>query len=146
MAKIHRIPGVSFSQVWGVFFSQLEDEITEHTVDRGPLYERKVAIYQKALEANPNSDELLCGYLFCCEQVWEYACHRIIVLCLILRYQKVSDLWEKTVAAHPDSSRLWRHYMQYSLSHLATMTMTRLRLTIANALKVLAAQKKYYQV
>jgi hypothetical protein len=58
----------------------------------------------------------------------------------------VSELWEKTVSAHPDSSRLWRHYMQYSLSHLTTMTMTRLRLTISNALRVLAAQKKYYQV
>ena len=48
------------------------DKVTKSDVNRRPVIEKKISIFEEALKANPHSEELLIGYLFCGEQIWEY--------------------------------------------------------------------------
>lgn len=50
-----------------------QDTRARSEVNKAPVIEKKIAIFEEALKANPHSEELLLGYLFCCEQIWEYA-------------------------------------------------------------------------
>lgn len=52
-----------------------QDVRAKGEVNKAPAIEKKISIFEEALKSNPHSEELLLGYLFCCEQIWEYVFH-----------------------------------------------------------------------
>lgn len=63
------------------------------------VLEKKIAIYEKALAYHPNSEELLLGYLECCQKVMEA--------------DKLSALWDRIIAQHPGRMRLWKAFIRF---------------------------------
>ena len=61
--------------------------------------ERKIAIYEKALEKNPINDDLLLGYMALCKETWQQA--------------KIIKFWKDLVFRQPQKVRLWMGYIQY---------------------------------
>jgi hypothetical protein len=55
-------------------FINFQDEYLKlsQTKSIGPILEKKLAIYQRALQYNPANEELLIGYGNCSERIWEY--------------------------------------------------------------------------
>jgi len=98
----------------------------------GPILEKKISIYQNAIKANPASEELLLGYLACCEQLWET--------------EKVLKVWQKTVFDHPDSPGLWKAYLAFFQSNFSSFTMSALRTLYGQAIKILLKSKGLYTI
>ena len=63
------------------------------------LLERKVSIFERALEQNPTSEELLVGHMTLVQQTWPN--------------EKLVRKWKEIVFVHPNRPRLWLGYIQF---------------------------------
>lgn len=69
------------------------------------VIEKKLSIYEKALEHNPNSIELITGHLQLCSEVWSP--------------EKLLERWKKIIFIHPNKTALWRQYIHFAQSHFS---------------------------
>ena len=87
------------------------------------LIERKIAIYEKALEKNPINVELLTGHMFLCQEVWER--------------ERVARRWKDLVFRQPQCAKLWLGYIQYCQTHYSSFSTSSLIATYTKALSTL---------
>eukprot|EP01105_Mastigella_eilhardi_P004520 TRINITY_DN1603_c1_g1_i1.p1 TRINITY_DN1603_c1_g1~~TRINITY_DN1603_c1_g1_i1.p1 ORF type:complete len:1250 (-),score=349.04 TRINITY_DN1603_c1_g1_i1:67-3816(-) len=116
-------------------YIRLQDEFSKLGDHRavGSLLEKKLMMYQRALECYPKSEELVLGYLSVCQAAWDSS--------------KVSTLWEKILAhqgteiAPRMTARLWREYIRFCLSSFTNFNMTLVRSTHVRAISLLSRLK-----
>lgn len=89
------------------------------------LMERKIAIYEKALEKNPINVELLTGHMVLCQEVWER--------------ERVTRRWKDLVFRQPQCARLWMGYIHYCQTHYSSFSTSSLIATYTKALSTLRA-------
>lgn len=76
------------------------------------VLERKVAIFERALENNPTSVELLIGYMQLVREFWET--------------EKVIRKWKDIVFHQPHKAQLWLHYIHFCQTSFTSFTVTSL--------------------
>lgn len=87
------------------------------------LIERKIAIFEKALEKNPIDTKLITGHMKLCEEVWEH--------------EKIVKRWKDIVFRQPQNSDLWLGYLSYSQKHYSSFSTSSLISLYAKALSTL---------
>ncbi|KAI9489261.1 NRDE-2, necessary for RNA interference-domain-containing protein [Zychaea mexicana] len=76
--------------------------------NKSSLNEVKMAIFEKALEANPSDETLLSAYLACGEEIWD-------TLTLLQH-------WDKALKARPESIRLWADYINLRQTNFSSFS------------------------
>ena len=89
------------------------------------LIERKMAIYEKALQTNPLSVDLIKGYMALCEEVWDH--------------DKMVKTWRDTVFKLPHKASLWVDYILYCQRHFSFFTVTQLCTVYAKCISTLSS-------
>jgi tetratricopeptide (TPR) repeat protein len=74
------------------------------------VLERKVAIFERALESNPTSVELLIGYMELVREFWET--------------EKVVRNWKDIVFHQPHKAQLWLHYIHFCQTSFSSFTVS----------------------
>ncbi|KAI8051900.1 NRDE-2, necessary for RNA interference-domain-containing protein [Gilbertella persicaria] len=96
--------------------------------NRTSLNEVKLSIFEKALDHNPTSEELIHAYLACGAEVWETI--------------RLLRKWDTVLKDHPDSIRLWSDYINLRQTNFASFSFTQCVHVFEDALAVLG---KYAQ-
>ncbi|KAI8968975.1 NRDE-2, necessary for RNA interference-domain-containing protein [Mycotypha africana] len=95
---------------------------------RASLNEVKLSIFEKALEHNPESEQLILAYLECGAETWE-------TLPLL-------QMWDKYLKRLPDSIQLWSSYINLRQTNFASFTFTQCVNVFEDALSILMRQAK----
>jgi len=93
--------------------------------NRVALIERKMAIYEKALQTNPLSVDLIKGYMTLCEEVWHH--------------DKMIKTWRDTVFKLPHKASLWVDYVLYCQRQFSYFTVTQLCAVYAKSISTLSS-------
>lgn len=89
------------------------------------MLEKKISILEKAVELNPNSEELL--------------------LCLLKSYQgrdsidTAMEKWERILMQHSDSCKLWKEFLLVCQGDFTQFRVSKLRRIYAHAIQALAS-------
>lgn len=94
---------------WGHLPGQAGDSTGHKT---RALLDRKIAIYERALEHNPTSEELLIGHMSLVWEVWTT--------------EKVIKRWKDLVFRQPNRPRLWLSYLHYCQTNFSSFGTTSL--------------------
>lgn len=89
------------------------------------LFERKVAIYERALESNPLSVELLIGHMNLVQELWET--------------EKLVRRWKDLVFQQPNKSQLWLSYIEFCQSRFSSFSTSSLTALYKKALSTLSS-------
>ncbi|KAI9303040.1 NRDE-2, necessary for RNA interference-domain-containing protein [Cunninghamella echinulata] len=81
---------------------------TKTKANKETLNEIKISIFNKALEHNPNSEELWFAYLRCGSEFWD-------TLTLLKN-------WDKALVRNPDSIRLWSDYINFRQTNFSSFS------------------------
>ena len=92
---------------------------------KSQVADRKLAIFERALESNPLSVDLLVGHMQQVEEVWEV--------------ERVVKRWKDLVFRQPHCPRLWLHYLQFCQGHFAAFTVSSLTALYTKGLSTLTA-------
>ena len=95
-------------------FIQFQDTYADKfaaNVKKKALIERKIAIYERALEVNPTSMELILGHMQLCAEIWDN--------------DQLEKKWKKLTFTHPNRSILWRYYLIYCQARFSSFATTR---------------------
>ena len=92
------------------------------------IIEKKIAVYEKALEQNPTSVELIVGHLDLCGEIMDTDD-------LIQKWKKVSFL-------HPSNTFLWRHYLLFTQSRFSVFSFSKAAKVYGKCLTTLSAIKE----
>lgn len=87
------------------------------------VFEKKVAIFDRAQEHNPNSLELTVAKLEVCKGFWET--------------EKLLSSWEQMLFLHPNNASVWSHYIMFVLSNFSYFTIPRIVKVYSKCLKTL---------
>lgn len=74
------------------------------------ILERKVAIFERALESNPTSVDLLVGYMELVREFWET--------------EKIVQKWKDIVFHQPHKAQLWLHYILFCQTSFTSFSVT----------------------
>ncbi len=104
-----------------------EESSVSYSKRRGQLvlFERKVAIYERALESNPLSVELLVGHMDLVQEVWET--------------ENLVRRWKDLVFQQPNKSRLWLNYIEFCQSRFSSFTTSSLTALYKKAVSTLSS-------
>ncbi|XP_015689394.2 nuclear exosome regulator NRDE2 [Oryza brachyantha] len=114
-------------KVW-LDFAQFQDKVAStqpQKAARLQTTERKISILEKAVELNPDNEELL--------------------LCLLKSYgerdstQSLLDKWEQILMKHPDSCKLWKQYLLLCQGEFSRFKVSDLRKSYSYAVQALSA-------
>ncbi|AQK75306.1 UPF0614 C14orf102-like protein [Zea mays] len=114
-------------KVW-LAFAQFQDKVAStqpQKAARLQTTERKISILEKAVELNPDSEELL--------------------LCLLKSYGKRDNTetlltkWEQILTKHPDSSTLWKQYLLLCQGEFSRFKVSEIRKSYVYAVQALSA-------
>ena len=89
------------------------------------LTERKMAIYERALELNPLSEELLVGYMSSVREKWDT--------------DTIIRKWKDLVFRQPNSPKLWMGYIHFCQTNFSSFTASSLTSLYAKCISTLAA-------
>lgn len=89
------------------------------------VLERKIAIFERALESNPLSEDLLVGHMALVAEVWET--------------ERVVKRWKDIVFKQPHKSLLWLRYIEFCQSRFSFFRSSVLRTLYCKAISTLAA-------
>uniref|UniRef100_A0A803MRW7 Uncharacterized protein n=1 Tax=Chenopodium quinoa TaxID=63459 RepID=A0A803MRW7_CHEQI len=125
-------------KVW-LDFAEFQDKIASKQPQKGArlqTFEKKISILEKAVELNPEDEDLL--------------------LCLLKAYQKRDSAdvfigrWEKVLMQHSGSCKLWREFLRAVQGDFSTFKVSEIRKMYAYAIQALYAtsrnRKKHRQV
>ena len=87
--------------------------------------ERKLAIFERALESHPLSVDLLVGHMQLVEGVWDV--------------ERVVRRWKDLVFRQPNQPQLWLHYLHFCQSHFSSFTVSSLTALYTKCLSTLTA-------
>ena len=89
------------------------------------VLERKVAIFERALESNPLSVELLVGHMTLAGEIWET--------------ERLVKRWKDIVFKQPNKSLLWLRYIEFCQSRFSFFRLSTLRTLYCKAISTLVA-------
>ncbi|KAJ9162552.1 hypothetical protein P3X46_022316 [Hevea brasiliensis] len=123
-------------KVW-LDFAEFQDRVAKMQPQKGArlqMLEKKISILEKAVELNPDNEELL--------------------LCLLKAYQSrdSTDMligrWEKVLMGHSGSSKLWKEYLHVVQGEFSRFKVSDMRKIYAHAIQALstACSKQFRQV
>ena len=69
------------------------------------VIEKKIAVFEKALQQNPNSLELIVAHLNLCGEIMDA--------------EELLEKWKKVSFVHPNNTLLWRHYLIFMQSRFS---------------------------
>ncbi|KAI8972712.1 NRDE-2, necessary for RNA interference-domain-containing protein [Pilobolus umbonatus] len=90
------------------------------------LNEVKLSIFEKAIDANPDNEQLILEYLKCGGQIWE-------TLSLLRE-------WDTMLKKHPDSIILWSNYINLRQTNFASFSFTQCVQIFEDAISILRRQ------
>ncbi|KAF2317625.1 hypothetical protein GH714_025828 [Hevea brasiliensis] len=122
-------------KVW-LDFAEFQDRVAKMQPQKGArlqMLEKKISILEKAVELNPDNEELL--------------------LCLLKAYQSrdSTDMligrWEKVLMGHSGSSKLWKEYLHVVQGEFSRFKVSDMRKIYAHAMQALstACSKQFRQ-
>lgn len=113
-----------------IAFANFQDELSigqrKKSVQVQAL-EKKISVLEKALEFNPDSEELLLFYLETCKK-------RDNISILIQR-------WENALMQHSGSYKLWRGFLRLCRGEFSSFTVSKMRNMYSHALQALSAAR-----
>uniref|UniRef100_A0A8C4R166 NRDE-2, necessary for RNA interference, domain containing n=1 Tax=Eptatretus burgeri TaxID=7764 RepID=A0A8C4R166_EPTBU len=101
------------------------DSLEGRTKTRSALLERRLAIVERALEANPSSTELKLSHLEAGAELWATS--------------QLAGEWKKLVFMHPNDASLWARYLLFAQSHQSTFSVSRVNSLYGKCLSTLAS-------
>ncbi|KAG6498104.1 hypothetical protein ZIOFF_046013 [Zingiber officinale] len=114
-------------KVW-LSFAEFQDKVASTLTKKAArlqMLEKKVSILEKAVEFNPNSEELL--------------------LCLLKTYLNrdtidiAMEKWEKILIQHSDSCKLWKEFLLFCQGDFSQFKVSKIRKSYAHAIQALSA-------
>lgn len=87
----------------------------------------KLSIFEKALEHNPDNEDLIHAYLQCGAETWDTL--------------KLLREWDQVLHQHPDSIRLWSDYINLRQTNFSSFTFTQCVQVFEDALSTLKRHK-----
>ena len=92
------------------------------------IIEKKIAVFEKALQKNPNSVELIVGHLDLCNE--------------ILDTEELVQKWKKVSFVHPNNTLLWRHYVLFMQTRFSVFSFSKAAAVYGKCLSTLSSIKE----
>ncbi|KAG2234395.1 hypothetical protein INT48_003622 [Thamnidium elegans] len=118
-------------QLW-LEFIKFQDEAaagldpTASKTNKASLNEVKLSIFEKALDYNPQDQDLILAYLNCGAETWETL--------------KLLQEWDVMLKQQPDSIKLWSEYINLRQTNFASFSFTQCVQVFEDALNTLRTQ------
>lgn len=111
-------------QLWKEFV-KLQDELLQLGKKQTPagVIEKKISIYRKALDQNPDSIELLVGMLQEGAILWDS--------------EKTLSMWRKVMKDHKHQPEMWKEYIGFLQTSFSSFSVSSMREIYAEALQTL---------
>ena len=93
---------------WKEFIKFQDEYKMEANISTKLIVEKKMSIYLRALQKNEESEELLTGYLDCCQQIWPT--------------DQVLQLWNEVMSKKRFSVSLWEKYILFRCSNFSSFS------------------------
>lgn len=92
------------------------------------IVEKKIAVFEKALQQNPSSVELIMGHLDLCSEIMEG--------------EELVQKWKKVSFVHPNNITLWYHYLRFVQSRFSVFSFSNTSAVYGKCLSTLSAIKE----
>ena len=92
------------------------------------IIEKKIAIFEKALQKNPNSVELIVGHLDLCNEIMDA--------------EELVQKWRRVSFVHPNNTLLWRHYLLLMQSRFSVFSFSKTAAVYGKCLSTLSSIKE----
>ena len=92
------------------------------------VIEKKISIYEKALEQNSDSIELITGHLQQCSEVWSA--------------EQLAQRWKKVMFSHPNKTFLWKQYVLFVQSCFSLFSFSKVVSVYRKCLETLSSIKE----
>ena len=102
---------VKFQDRIGNSLSEEGDVKAQAKLSKSAIYEKKVAIMKKAMDANQGNVELKLKYLELCQETWEP--------------HQINKELENMLFIHPTDLSLWKHFLLFNQCRLSTFSVGR---------------------
>jgi len=92
------------------------------------IIEKKIAVFEKALQKNPNSVELIVGHLDLCNEIMDA--------------EELVQKWKRVSFVHPNNTLLWRHYLLFMQSRFSVFSFSKTTAVFGKCLSTLSSIKE----
>lgn len=92
------------------------------------IIEKKIAVFEKALQKNPNSVELIVGHLDLCNEIQDT--------------EELVQKWRKVSFVHPNNTLLWRHYVLFMQTRFSVFSFSKAAAVYGKCLSTLSSIKE----
>lgn len=92
------------------------------------IIEKKIAVFEKALQKNPNSVELIVGHLDLCNEIMDA--------------EELVQKWKRVSFVHPNNTLLWRHYLLFMQSRFSVFSFSKIAAVYGKCLSTLSSIKE----
>lgn len=92
------------------------------------IIEKKIAVFEKALQKNPNSVELIVGHLDICSEIMDA--------------EELVQKWKRVSFVHPNNTLLWRHYLLFMQSRFSVFSFSKTASVYGKCLSTLSSIKE----
>ena len=92
------------------------------------IIEKKIAVFEKALQKNPNSVELIVGHLDLCNE--------------IIDAEELVQKWKRVSFVYPNNTLLWRHYLLFLQSRFSVFSFSKTAAVYGKCLSTLSSIKE----
>ena len=92
------------------------------------IIEKKIAVFQKALQKNPNSVELIVAHLDTCNEIMDA--------------EELVQKWKRVSFVHPNNTLLWRHYLLFMQSRFSVFSFSKTTAVYGKCLSTLSSIKE----
>ena len=92
------------------------------------ITEKKIALFEKALQQNPNSVELIVAHLDLCSEIMDA--------------EELLQKWKKVSFVHPNNTLLWQHYLRFMQSRFSVFSFSKVAMVYGKCLSTLSSIKE----
>ena len=92
------------------------------------IIEKKIAVFEKALQKNPNSVQLIVGHLDLCNEIMDA--------------EELVQKWRQVSFVHPNNTLLWRHYLLFMQSRFSVFSFSKTASVYSKCLSTLSSIKE----
>lgn len=108
-------------------FIEFQDEANPmRKANPAHILEKKISIFEKAMEANSENEDLMVAYLSTCAQHYPP--------------DKLNSLWQGIIDRHMNSETLWKEYVLYHQTQYSQFSVAHVSSVYSSALRVLGDQ------
>lgn len=92
------------------------------------IIKKKIAVFEKALQKNPNSVQLIVGHLDLCNEIMDA--------------EELVQKWKQVSFVHPNNTLLWRHYVLFMQSRFSVFSFSKTAAVYSKCLSTLSSIKE----